>query len=308
MISAAWRRWGISPKRRGDEFYAPCPWCGGKDRFVIFAEDGGYFCRDGDGHCGRKGWLDDDKRNFTPDPLRLAKQRERDAQEREERREKIRLWQSGYRAGYWQGYHDAMKEVHRAWWRSKGVTDELQDFYGFGYCANKLIQIGDGEVAVECYTLPTRDPKTWEVTGMHYRLAPGYAEQYGRYRYEYKVPQQAFYALQRTEGRILIVVEGGIKTAVLKRVLKPENVDAQIVGLPSAQPSHYVLDEVASLKFKQRYLVLDPGANGASEKVAHAIGGAKVVTLPCKPDDAFLQYGLTLPRFREYLLWGRIVR
>lgn len=31
----------------------PCPWCGGTDRFVVFADN--FFCNPGPGHCGRKG-------------------------------------------------------------------------------------------------------------------------------------------------------------------------------------------------------------------------------------------------------------
>lgn len=38
---------------KGKEWEGPCPWCGGTDRFHVTA--GGWFCREGGGHCGRKG-------------------------------------------------------------------------------------------------------------------------------------------------------------------------------------------------------------------------------------------------------------
>src|SRR5689334_20393002 len=39
----------------GDEYYGPCPFCGGDDRFRVFPTH--FFCRENPakGHCGRKG-------------------------------------------------------------------------------------------------------------------------------------------------------------------------------------------------------------------------------------------------------------
>lgn len=37
----------------GAEWMGACPWCGGDDRFHVKAN--GWFCREGGGHCGRKG-------------------------------------------------------------------------------------------------------------------------------------------------------------------------------------------------------------------------------------------------------------
>lgn len=40
-------------RESSSEYSGPCPWCGGTDRFHVRAD---YFCcREGDGHCGRKG-------------------------------------------------------------------------------------------------------------------------------------------------------------------------------------------------------------------------------------------------------------
>lgn len=45
---------GIFPlSGKGSEWFGPCPWCGGGDRFHVTA--GGWWCREGNGHCGRKG-------------------------------------------------------------------------------------------------------------------------------------------------------------------------------------------------------------------------------------------------------------
>ncbi len=40
-------------KDTAKEWAGACPWCGGADRFHVSAD--GWFCREGNGHCGRKG-------------------------------------------------------------------------------------------------------------------------------------------------------------------------------------------------------------------------------------------------------------
>ncbi len=43
---------GFSPMRKtANEYAGPCPFCGGKDRFIVFAEDNKYWCR----QCDTKG-------------------------------------------------------------------------------------------------------------------------------------------------------------------------------------------------------------------------------------------------------------
>lgn len=46
------------------EWCGACPWCGGTDRFHVVVD--GWFCRQGSGHCGRKG-----------DIIRFVQERER---------------------------------------------------------------------------------------------------------------------------------------------------------------------------------------------------------------------------------------
>lgn len=42
-------------KACGTEFHGPCPFCHGDDRFVVIPAEKRWFCRKGDGHCGRHG-------------------------------------------------------------------------------------------------------------------------------------------------------------------------------------------------------------------------------------------------------------
>lgn len=46
-------RYTVLRKQSATTSAGPCPWCGGTDRFVVFADN--FFCNPGPGHCGRKG-------------------------------------------------------------------------------------------------------------------------------------------------------------------------------------------------------------------------------------------------------------
>lgn len=46
-------RYTMLRKQSSTESAGPCPWCGGTDRFRVFADH--FFCRAVPGHCGRKG-------------------------------------------------------------------------------------------------------------------------------------------------------------------------------------------------------------------------------------------------------------
>ena len=51
---------------KGKEWEGACPWCGGADRFHVTAN--GWWCREGNGHCGRKG----DTIRFTQEYKKLT--------------------------------------------------------------------------------------------------------------------------------------------------------------------------------------------------------------------------------------------
>ncbi len=296
----AFRRWGLSPRRRGREWHSPCPVCGGEDRFVIF-KNGGYWCR----QCGLQGWLDDDAPRSKPDPLVLQRHAEELARRRREQAERDRAWARGYEAGYWQGWHDAMQATHRMWWHARGVTDRMIDYYGLGYCPKKLIVTRAGvEIVTPAYTIPIRDPRTWEVVGMHYRLeAPPPGE--GKYRYEKGITARAFYAAPGDIAGTALVVEGAVKAMVCY----DRDGSMQVVGLPGCTPSEALRDEISG--FDQIYIALDPDAGAAAVRLREALlekrhgKFVRLLRLPGKPDDLWLSGALTLDRLHEYMRQAR---
>ena len=128
------RRWGLVSKRKGHEWHSGCPVCGGKDRFWV-NQDGHYQCR----QCPTSGWLDDDKKNFKPDPILQQKWRDEIQAEKDAQDAKDAEWRSGFKAGYVKGWHDALREVNRSWWWAQRISDHLIDRYQLVYISNKII-------------------------------------------------------------------------------------------------------------------------------------------------------------------------
>lgn len=304
-LTTAFRRWGLTPKRMGDELHGPCPKCGGVDRFAIFLEDGGIWCR----QCDLRGWLDDDQRRFRPDATMLARQKEREELERRHRIELVEMWARGHAVGYCQGYHDAMLHSAQAlsWWKKKGVSEWAIQTYKLGYCPSRRIQAGDGYIEVPAYTIPIRRPSDGAIINVHYRLdlPPDLEKDIGKYRGETlpgdeSLPAAAFYSNRKVSGPA-IVVEGAIKAMVLFEKLERK---VQVVGLPSNVPSHFLIEELKG--FGPLWITLDPGCAKQAERISDILGKGMIVELPWKPDDAFTQHGMSVAEFREYCRNGRI--
>lgn len=307
-------RWGnLNLKLHGDELTGPCPHCGGRDRFTVWLEDGGYMCRPGDGHCGVKGWLDDNQRRWKVDPLAAEKMKAREQLERQHRRDLVKAWQAGHSAGYWEGLYRALSQANREWYHARGIPDWEIEFYELGFTPNKVIQTPQGLLTVPAYTVPVRDPWEWQVVDIHYRLAHDLAGiAFGKYRFERDVPSASFYARPMTEGRSQIIVEGAFKALVLHDRI--DNDEVLCVGLPSITPHPFELEQIAALKFENRYIIPDPGAIEQGRKIALQIKNlwprsvVRLVSLPWKPDDAYRAGYLTNNSFREYLRQGELIR
>ena len=299
------KRWGLDPKRMGDELHSACPRCmTGVDRFMIYLEDGGYFCR----QCGLKGWLDDDQRRFHPDPDMLWNQEQHEEQERRHRKELVEVWRRGYAAGLWQGYYHALLENPQSlsWWKHKGVSEWAIQTYKLGYCVARRVGTDKGVVTVPAYTIPIRRPSDGEIVNVHYRLdvPPEMEKDIGKYRGETLpgdeyLPAAAFYSNRKVNGPAL-VVEGAIKAMVLYERLERK---VQVVGLPSCLPSHFLIEELKS--YDPVWIALDPGFTKQAERIAGFLGRGSIVELPYKPDDAFVLHDMTVEQFRDYCRQGR---
>lgn len=309
ISSIARQRWQLEvrgPTGSKGEYHGPCPTCGGdarkSDRLVIFPDGGYYFCR----QCGDHGWLEDRQSNWRPDPARAQQYARMLAEAEAARQQKLRDWQDGFNEGYIRGWHDAMTLYNREYWEGEGVHQWAIDFYGLGYCPDKVFQTKDRSAFFHspCYTIPIRSPNDWAIVNIQNRLT-NIPQGEGKYRQEPGVPAASFYAdPQMMQGRA-IVVEGAKKAIV---VFEAMHYEIQVVGWPSMMPA---LDLVEQLKsFELVYLILDPGPSfhKAVQRVATVLGDRmKCVEMSVKPDDAIVHYGLKRDGLDAFLRQARRV-
>ena len=295
VIETAWRRWGIQLTRKGHEFHGACPNPGcssDRDGFWI-TELGHYQCR----NCDIKGWLDDDRITGKIDPLELIRRAEDRARVKKEREEHYAAWLNGFKAGYyWRQWHDKMTSVNRAWWYSQGISDRQIDYYELGYTPEKVIKTESGNIIVSAYTIPTRDPLTWEVNGLHYRLESP-PEGVGKYRSNDGIAQPFYSVLGKNDKAIL--VEGGKKAIVTYDRIDG---DTQVIGLPSCNPSQELLETLKDIR--NLWLCLDPGCERQAIRIRSILPQVRIVNLPGKPDDLFLS-GMEKNQFREFCRQAR---
>ena len=286
IVALAHEKWGISLKRQGKELHGPCPQCNqGHDRFWINS-NGHCFCR----QCHFDTWLESSK---PLDPEVRAKVEAERAREQAEALKRQEVWLAGFRAGVlWKTWHDQMKPPHRAWWHDQGITDSQIDTYELGFTPS----LGIGEQAVAAYTIPIRDPHTWEIIYVHYRLNTPLANG-SKYYYVPGIPTREFYARQG-EFESALVVEGAKKAIVMGAFLGDK---VQVVGLPGMTPSKPVMQRIES-EFSRVWLALDPGKerDKANWYFREYVPQAKAISLPDKPDNLRLA-GMTLDEFKEFV-------
>lgn len=292
VISTASRRWGVSPKRTGNEWHSACPQCGGRDRFIIFP-NGGFFCR----VCGCKGWLDDDSKNFKPDPTLLAKWQEdtaaRDAERQKEIAERLtQLQTQAERNAYLLGRDDERRHIAKHYFNGEGISDWAIKHYQLGYVPDLTVKVGDLVYYLPAYTIPIKDPKTQDVINMQYRLADPPAG-IGKYRQATGLPAASFYADDRTTGDV-IVCEGAKKAIVIYEFTEA---NIQLVGLPGCMPGQKLIDQLK--EFDRVWVWLDPGAERAAQRIADQLDHARIIRTSQKPDDAIRLGNLTVDELRR---------
>lgn len=305
--------------RGNGEWSSACPVCGGagkrndrSDRFRLFAADakgnGRAWCR----QCGTFEWADAES-NQRPDPVKI--QQARDLREALLKAENERLrsrLQELQEQAYWRGYHDGMKEGHRALWRMAGIPDELQDFWELGFVENKHIKFEDKDYYSPAMSIPYFEPGKVPIN-VQYRLTnppePG-----DKYRFSYGLKPGVWLAEpdEKPNGAALLM-EGMKKAAVtFINTVASGNGRFSVVAVPSKTPGADMLDILADCD--PVYICLDPdayqptkAANGkllppAVNRLIKLVGRerARLVKLPTKADDFFTMYKGTAVDFMGF--------
>ncbi len=299
------------------QWASECPNCGSSghdsgsglpDRFHIHAADSQYNARGKCRRCGHFEWVDQgEPQSF--DPLRIQQQEElrRIAAAEEQRRLRERLDELRDRE-YWRGYHDAMRENHRALWRQAGIPDEFQDYWQLGFKARY-----SEEIPSPALTIPYFDPG-WEATNLQFRLTNP-PRPNDKYRFSSGLkPGLWLTNPDESPSGPCLVLEGMKKAGVVYlRLAARTDSRLCVVAVPSKTPSDEMLNRLTGCD--PIYLALDPdayigrrGKDGRQTKseaarVADKLGKERVrmVNLPAKADDLFLDYQFTPDMFMNYV-------
>lgn len=210
-----------------------------------------------------------------------AKTAERIAKELQETIERAqKALEELQKARKWLEYHQNMNEVNRQMWRDRGIPDEWQNEWKFGYCSACPTYRSSDSLTMPIYT-PNRDDP---LLVRHRLLHPDPQNPKDKYRPEVAgLPAAPFYAdstLPIIAADRVVIVEGEIKSCVtyiaINRPLW------QVIGVPGKEAFKTVEKELQG--HDGVWLVPDPGADREwRERSAHL--KARVITLPDKIDD-----------------------
>jgi len=301
------------------EWSSACPVCGGggkrhdkSDRFRLFSTSGGHNARVWCRRCGHFEWADQHT-NARPNPAKIQAAQELRAALAEQEAARLRAKIDELRtSAYWKGYHDAMREPHRALWRQAGIPDEFQNFWELGFVEEKRIKYDGNEYTSPAMSIPYFIPGR-EPINIQYRLTnPPIPSD--KYRFSYGLKPDLWLAEPDDKpANICLLMEGMKKAAVtFIEVVARADKRMSVVAVPSKRPGRDMLKSLDNCDVV--YLLLDPDAyvstknkNGrytkpAINRLIKMVGKrARVVKLPVKADDFFTMYGGTAVDFMSYI-------
>ena len=301
--------------RGNGEWSSACPVCGGagkrsdrSDRFRLFAADAKGNARTWCRQCGHFEWADANE-NTRPDPVKIQQaQSIREALLKAEN-DRLRQQIAELRENeYWRGYHDAMREGQRALWRMAGIPDDMQDFWQLGF-----VEQYSQSIPSPAMTIPYFAPD-WKAQTIQYRLTSP-PEPNDKYRFQAGLKAAAWLADQTEKPNGAALLMEGMKKAAVTFIntVASGNGRFSVVAVPSKTPGTDMLDILKDCD--PVYICLDPDAykptktkDGkllppAVNRLIDALGVERVrlVELPAKADDLFVEYGFTPSMFNAYI-------
>jgi hypothetical protein len=292
--------------RGSNEWSAACPKCGGggnrydkSDRLRLFAANNGHSARIWCRRCGHFEWADaHDNKPLDPVKIKEAEELRRQMAQREERRLKAKI-EELQRLAYWDGWHDAMQDSHRAMWRNEGIPDGLQDYFRLGYVGQKQFYNGERPFNSAAMTIPIFDVG-WQAVNVQYRIIQP-PRNVGKYRFTAGLPAPLYLTDPDNEpGGPTLLVEGAKKAIVLYAHLGHK---FTVVAVPSKMPGKQLIERLSNCD--PVYVALDPDVYTDGQSVSR-IGAmlrerARFVRLPDKPDDLLTKYGFSASMMMSYI-------
>ncbi len=312
VVPDKWADLPFLAQRSAFEWSAACPSCkdfghvgrGDPDRFRIFT-DGKIrgWCRS----CGFQEFADNIQTMSPQDRMEMERERVALAN-----RERIRIQNRIEKLtndALWKGYHDGMNDAHRKLWRDAGINNDAQDWWDLGYNPSYSYKIGN-----DSYNSPTMTIPFWredKVVNLQQRLLEP-AKKNDKYRFAYNVPSAVFLPEKTPPVGRCLVVEGAKKAMVAWLNLAGDQYGLfdSCVGIPSKSISRRHASELQSAD--SFLLCLDPDAvnDGSAIRGAEILGAdkVKIVYLPYKIDDLFVDYKATPTQIASFIKDARQVR
>jgi len=278
----------------------PCPSCGGHRRFVIFTDNVyplwfGY-CDE----CGTKvkAW---EKTKVQYDHQKAATYEAERAREEAERAEYRKTKLAEFTTSeLWAELRDRMTNQHIEWWESQGIPEDIQRYLSIGFKADKIYKDSNGdEKHADAYTIPWF-LNDFKFETMQYRLIGN--EITDRYRFEYGLPGggSCFYMTDPSEPiKDRVIICEGAKKAIVTWFHLSEWKKFTTIAVSSNNTLRPALE--ATKDCGQRFIILDPGSERLSFKVAKENKNLKAVYLPMKIDDLFLAGRIDRDKFNRIL-------
>lgn len=302
-----------------DEWASECPRCLDSghygrdlpDRFRMFPAEPGKSARGWCRSCHYFEWADVDSESGRPSKEAIeaaTKERLRLTELENQRiKEKVKAIAD---SNFWRKWHETMTPEQRRLWEREGIPSFFIDYYSLGFVADHTYCYGGSQWHSPALTIPHYD-QGWQLSNIQYRLLDPTSGA-GKYRQTAGLPA-AMFLTEPDEplDRGILIVEGAKKAMVSYAYLGGK--DFSIVAVPSKNPTDEMIGRMSDCE--PIYICLDPDAyvptktrDGnilppAVNRVVKQVGRerARLVKLPCKPDDLFTTYAGTADDMRNFI-------
>lgn len=307
-----------------NEYHSTCPRCGdsghirgtGKpDRFHMHGAEGKSGIRGACRKCGYLEWAEN-KIQHNPPAVQVAGGT--DAQNKK-RQSKLN-WLATKKP--YLKYHKGMKSEHIKMWLGQGVSEQSQEKYKLGFVRDRKYSFSGNLYTSAALTIPMWGYKL-KVDNIQFRLMTP-QDGAGKYRALSDLTLPLFNTEPEIEiGGEILVVEGSKKAIVVKQELLKAGISLSVIAIPSKAPALALIRELGQ-SASMVYIALDPDAYMAtrdkmgrriapsvSKILQHLVGlpaKIRLVTLPVKPDDLFVEYKQTAEVFMRFITGATVIK
>jgi len=184
----------------------------------------------------------------------------------------------------WLEYHDVLASsvVGRNEWLRRGVPEVWQDLWQLGYC-NDFVYKSDGEL---CHSpslaIPIFDGLNKEPINIRHRILNP-VDPMDKYRPDRPGLRAAPFMCdpEHLDLENVLIVEGEIKSIIT--YIHLDSPKWQVIGIPGKKSYREVCE---SFKGRKVWILFDPDAIEQAQDAAGILGGARIIDISMKVDDA----------------------